>query len=325
LPEVLLGPVAASVDEGTSALGSMTGGVVPTDVVSPPPDAVLADIAADARGAVMETVTGGVGPVSDAAPGTPDALFGTVAQAVGGAPPEAVIGGADPVTGAVGPVGDGISQADLLLADVISAGGASVQNDPSVFIAPGPAGVVEPASPGGDVFGGLPFDALPALGGEQALLLSAGLAAAAGLAVALRAGGPSAASVTTARFLLANAPPIPVRCMVGATVNRASAAVTGAAGFGGHGEVLGVHASAGNGGAGLAGDVAAEVAGRVGAIGRDLRDGFLNGAGRALPGPDDGGEGNTPLWMVAMMLGTVYLAIISACIWIAKGRWQLLR
>ncbi|MGH3047525.1 MAG: hypothetical protein ACRDNC_11055, partial [Gaiellaceae bacterium] len=168
-----------------------------------------------------------------------------------------------------------------------------------------------------DVFAGLPFEALPALTGEQTFLVAAGLATLAGLALAVRASGPSAASVMSARFLLANAPPIPLRCMVGATANRASVAVAGASGSGGAGGVLGVRASGGNPVGGLAG--------KVSAIAGDVRDGFLHGAGRAVPGPADDVAGNTPLWMIAMMLGTVYLAFITACIWVAKHRWHVLR
>jgi hypothetical protein len=123
--------------------------------------------------------------------------------------------------------------------------------------------------------------------------------------------------VTAARFFLSNVPPIPLRCMVGATVNRASVAVAGTSGSGGAGGVLGVRASGGN-------HVGA-VASKVGALGADVRDGFRHGAGRAVPGPADDLPTNTPLWMVAMMLGTVYLAVISAFIWVAKSRWHLLR
>ncbi|HZB84931.1 MAG TPA: hypothetical protein VE289_00070, partial [Gaiellaceae bacterium] len=123
-------------------------------------------------------------------------------------------------------------------------------------------------------------------------------------------------SLTAARFVLASVPPIPVRCMVGGTVSRASVAVAGAASSAGGG-VLGAFASAGR--------PVGAVASKVGALGVDVRDGFRQGAGRAVPGSVEDMGKDTPLWLVAMMLGALYVAVIGACMWVAKNRWNLLR
>ncbi|MGH3019791.1 MAG: hypothetical protein ACRDNR_06475 [Gaiellaceae bacterium] len=119
----------------------------------------------------------------------------------------------------------------------------------------------------------------------------------------------------TTRFLLAGVPPIPVRCMVAAAVNR-PATLTGAAGVVTHG-VRGIRTSGGT----LAGAVADALA----AAGGELRDGFVHGADGGRGRFGDEPEGDTPLWMLAMLLGTVYFALISACIWVSKRRrWHLL-
>ena len=104
--------------------------------------------------------------------------------------------------------------------------------------------------------------------------------------------------------------------MVGGTVSRASVAVAGAASSAGGG-VLGAFASAGR--------PVGAVASKVGALGVDVRDGFRQGAGRAVPGSVEDMGKDTPLWLVAMMLGALYVAVIGACMWVAKNRWNLLR
>jgi hypothetical protein len=293
LPDVLSGQVGSSMDGAMLAVGSVTEAVTPPGMPSGP-DTVLADLLGDARGGVAETLTGTVSPVSDGVSGQIGALAGTAAPAG---------------ENAAGPV-------NHLLADVVSASGGAAQSDPSPVVGSGLAEALEPASGSGDAFGGLPFEALPALTGEQTLLVSAGLAAAVSLALASRLSGPSPGSLTAARFVLASVPPIPVRCMVGGTVSRASVAVAGAASSAGGG-VLGAFASAGR--------PVGAVASKVGALGVDVRDGFRQGAGRAVPGSVEDMGKDTPLWLVAMMLGALYVAVIGACMWVAKNRWNLLR
>jgi hypothetical protein len=228
---------------------------------------------------------------------------------------QALTGASEPVTGAVGPASDALSgQAQAPLADMVEvAAGGTVEGDPSIVLGTGLADVAEPASEGGGAFGGLPFEALPALtpGAGEPLLLSAALATVAGLALAARASGPSPASVMTARFFLANAPPIPLRCMVGASTTRSVSAVARAVG------VLGVQTSVGAPGGG--------VARKVVAVRDDVRDGFMRGAGRPGTGSADDDATGNPLWLIAMILGTVYVAFISACIWAYNQRWRLWR
>jgi hypothetical protein len=196
---------------------------------------------------------------------------------------------------------------------VADSGAAAIQTVPGAAPSAGFADVVAPASESGGPFEGLPFEALPALtpGSEGALVLSAALATLAGLALAARGSGPTLASLPGARFFLAGVPPVPVRCMVGATVNRHASALTAAtAGLVGDGGVLGIRASGGKL-AGAAGD-------KVATVRKEVRDGFVRGTdrGKGMFGDDD--AGGTPLWMIAMMLGTVYFAFITACIWVAR-------
>jgi hypothetical protein len=324
LPDVLSGQldvVTAAVEEGTFAAGSVSGGAEPLpDALAAQADALLAEIVGDAGEGLVQTVAGVVEPVSGTVSGQADALTGTFNGVAGGAA-QSVTGAAEPATGAVGPASDALSgQAQAPLADIVEvAGGGTVEGDPSTVLGTGLAEVAEPASEGGGAFGGLPFEALPALtpGAGEALLLSAALATVAGLALAARASGPSPASVMIARFFLANAPPIPLRCTVGASTTRVSAAVARAAGSVGEGGVLGVQTSVG---APVGG-----VAGKVVAVRDEVRDGFMRGAGRLGTGSADDDATGNPLWLIAMMLGTVYVAFISACIWAYKQRWRLRR
>ena len=130
---------------------------------------------------------------------------------------------------------------------------------------------VAPVSDGG-FLDGFPFEALPALtpASEEALIISAGLATLAGLSLAARASGTSVGAFLTTRFLLAGVPPIPVRCMVAAAVNRPAALAAGAAGVVTDGGLRGIRTSCGT----LAGAVADALA----AAGSELRDGFVHGA-----------------------------------------------
>jgi hypothetical protein len=106
--------------------------------------------------------------------------------------------------------------------------------------------------------------------------------------------------------------------MVAAAVNRPAALAAGAAGILTDGGVRGIRTSGGR----LAGAVTDTLA----AAGGELRDGFVHGADRGGDRFGDEPEGGTPLWMLAMVLGTVYFAFISACMWAAKHRrWLLLR
>jgi hypothetical protein len=176
-----------------------------------------------------------------------------------------------------------------------------------------------PVSEGDGLLEGFPFEALPALtpGSEEALILSAGLATLAGLSLVARASGTPVGSLLTTRFFLAGVPPISVRCMVAAAVNRPATLAAGAAGVVTDGAVRGIRTSGGR----LAGAVADTLA----AAGGELRDGFVHGRDQRGDGFGDEAEGDTPLWMLAMVLGTLYFAFISACIWVTKSRWHLLR
>jgi hypothetical protein len=321
LPNLLSGPVdsvAAGVEEGVLAAESLTSpvGSVP-DVLAGPADALTSGSvpAPDVLSGALDPVAAGLeegtlaagtlDPVAEALSGPADALSGSVP-----AP--------DVLSGALDPVAAGLEEGTLPSSLASDAGAGTIDT----FAGADPGGglaALAPVSEGDGAFEGFPLDALPAPtpGSAEAFILSAGLATLAGLSLVARASGTSVGSLLTTRFLLAGVPPIPVRCMVAAAVNRPAALAAGAAGILTDGGVRGIRTSGGR----LAGAVTDTVA----AAGGELRDGFVHGA-RGGDRFGDEPEGGTPLWMLAMVLGTVYFAFISACMWAAKHRrWLLLR
>jgi hypothetical protein len=314
--------VAAGVEEGVFAAESLTGpvGSVP-DVLSGPADALTGGgPAPDVLSGALDPVAAGVEEGTLAA----ESLPGGVASLPDGllVPADALTGGAAPVpdvlSGALESVGAGVEEGTLAPGLATDAGAGAI--DTLAGVDPG-GGLAElaPVSEGDGPLEGFPFEALPALtpGSEEALILSAGLATLAGLSLVARASGTSVGSLLTTRFLLAGVPPIPVRCMVAAAVNRPATLAASAAGVVTNGGVRGIRTSGGT----LAGAVADTLA----AAGGELRDGFVHGADRREGRFGDEPEGHTPLWMFAMVLGTVYFAFISTCIWVTKRRWHLLR
>ena len=318
LPNLLSGPVdsvAAGVEEGVLAAESLTGpvGSVP-DVLSGSADALMGG------GPVPDVLSGTLDPVADVLSGPADALTGDRPVP-------------DVLSGLLDPVAAGVEEGTLA-AESVPGGVASL---PDGLLAEGtlPPGLAPEAGPGAidplagaDPGGGLaelapvsegegfPFEVLPALtpGPEEALILSAGLATLAGLSMVARASGTS---ILTTRFLLAGVPPIPVRCLVAAAVNRPATLAAGAAGAVADGAVRGIRTSGGT--------LAQAAAGTLAAVGGELRDGFVYGADRGRGRLGDEPAGDTPLWMLAMLLGTLYFALMSACIWVAKRRrWHLL-
>jgi hypothetical protein len=237
-------------------------------------------------------------------------------------PADALTGGAAPVpdvlSGALESVGAGVEEGTLAPGLATDAGAGAI--DTLAGVDPG-GGLAElaPVSEGDGPLEGFPFEALPALtpGSEEALILSAGLATLAGLSLVARASGTSVGSLLTTRFLLAGVPPIPVRCMVAAAVSRPATLAAGAAGVVTNGGVRGIRTSGGR--------LAGAFAGTLAAAGGEIRDGFVHGADGRGGRFGDEPEGDSALWMFAMMLGTVYFAFISACIWVTKRRWHLLR
>jgi hypothetical protein len=271
-----------------------------TAAVAPAADTLSgqADPLAGAVQAVSETsepVTAAVAPAADTLSGQADPLAGAV---------QAVSETSEPVTAAVAPAADTLSgQADPL------AGAVQAVGQPG-----GLPDITETASEGA---GGswLPFEALPAWtpGGDDALMLSAGLAALAGLAFVARGSG-AAASLMTMRFFLPNLRLIPLHCVVGGSITRyASMATAGA--------------TTGLRGGGSVGAAVGRPLAAVDELAHLVRDGFMRGAGRPESGEptgtgDDGASDTRLAMQIGMLLGAVYLAFLTIWFWATRLRWN---
>jgi hypothetical protein len=304
VPDVLSGTLYPAVDILSGPADTLIGGGPVPDVLS----GTLAPVAPGVEEGVLaaEPLPGSVSSLPHALLGPTDGLTATAAP------------GPDVLPGALGSVGAGLEEGTLPPGLAPDAGAGTV--DTLAGADPG-GGLAElaPVSEGDGALEGFPFEALPALtpGSEGAMFLSAGLATLAGLSLVARASGAPVGSLLTTRFLLAGVPPIPVRCMVAAAVNRPATLAAGAAGAVADGAVRGIRTSGER--------FAGAAAGTLAAVGGELRDGFVYGADRGLGRFGDESEGDTPLWMLAMLLGIVYFAFISAWIWVAKRRrWHLL-
>jgi hypothetical protein len=283
---------------------ALTGGGPVPDVLSGASEPLAAGVEEGTLAA--ESLPGGVASLPDGLLVPADALTGSAARVP------------DVLSGTLEPVGTGVEEGTLAPGLATDAGAGAI--DTLVGADPG-GGLAElaPVSEGDGPLEGFPFEALPALtpGSEEALIVSAGLATLAGLSLVARASGIPVGSLMTTRFVLAGVPPIPVRCMVAAAVNRPATLAAGAAGVVTNGAVRAIRTAGGT----LSGAAADTLA----AAGGELKDGFAHGAGRREGRFGDEPEGDTPLWMLAMVLGTVYFAFLIACIWVRNRRWYLLR
>jgi hypothetical protein len=274
----------------------------------------LSDALAGTTGSVLagpveavESATGGAVPLSDAVAGT----TGVVEPVTGGALqlPDVLVGPAvavEPVVGSAAPPPDVFSGGVSQPAEALGGPAASLAQT-----APEAAPFTDATSASGsEAPWAAPLEALAGLPPEV-VALSAGLATVAGLAL-MRTPGPVVAPLATARFFLANAPALPLRCAVGGGVRRFSSAAL-PAGFGHGGQSCPATGSL----AGVGG-VAGTAATGVDELGRAFRDGFLRGAGRAVTGDDESGG---LMLQIGMLVGTVFLAVLTVWMWAARQRW----
>jgi uncharacterized protein YoxC len=315
-------PVTQTVQEVTQTVQEVTQPVQeviqPVQQVTQPVQEVTQPVTQTVQ-PVAEATTGAVGTAGQTAGSLTDAAtVGTTAEKAAAETTAALSGASKPIHGAVGQVTESSALSDKAATIAGAGDGGGPGGGPGSVaenITPSGTGIAggesasgsggESAFRSGESFAGFPSFDSPGLiaGADEALIVTAGLATLAGVAVAVR---PSAGLTT--QFFLANVRQIPAVCGgARGTVNRQmSAAVAGTARFGA--------AAGGVLSSGL--DVIAEN------FTQGVRDGF-RGPGRPGTGTTDDGTSDTRLLMqIGMLLGTIYLAFLTVWFWATRLRWN---